>query len=253
MSEGTVPKRVVRQWRPDWRLWLFAGIFFPLLVGLGSWQISRAHDKEKLLTQWEQQLDSLPWATAVSRGITPGQPVQLEGRYRAGHDWLLDNRTRNGQNGYEVLTVFDPVAGPPVLINRGWVAAPRLRRDLPEITTPSESVVVTARAAAYPTPPVLAETPDEAGWPRRVQSLKPNVVQREVPGATDILLKLEGDDQPGAYSADWTPDFMGPATHYGYAVQWFSLAAVLTVLTLIASFRKPEQQKMDQQDDQHNG
>jgi cytochrome oxidase assembly protein ShyY1 len=34
---------------------------------------------------------------------------------------------------------------------------------------------------------------------------------------------------------------MGPATHYGYAVQWLSLAVVLLVLSVVASFRKPEQ------------
>lgn len=242
-----------RQWRPDWRLWLFAAVFLPLLVGLGSWQISRAHEKEQLLEQWEQQLDDLSWANAVSRGVTPGQPLQLKGQYRAGHDWLLDNRTRNGQNGYEVLTVFDPDSGPPVLINRGWIPAPALRRDLPDITTPPDTVVISARAAAYPTPPVLAETPDESGWPRRVQSLKPEAVQVLAPGTADVLLKLDGDDQPGAYVADWAPDFMGPPTHYGYAVQWFSLAAVLVVLTVVASFRRPEQQKMDEMDDHDNG
>jgi cytochrome oxidase assembly protein ShyY1 len=31
---------------------------------------------------------------------------------------------------------------------------------------------------------------------------------------------------------------MGPQTHYGYAAQWFSLAAALIILTVVASYRK---------------
>ena len=33
---------------------------------------------------------------------------------------------------------------------------------------------------------------------------------------------------------------MGAQTHYGYALQWFSLALALVVLTVIASYRKTE-------------
>ncbi|MGM0571288.1 MAG: SURF1 family cytochrome oxidase biogenesis protein, partial [Pseudomonadota bacterium] len=47
-------------------------------------------------------------------------------------------------------------------------------------------------------------------------------------------------NQPGAFRADWEPDMMGPQTHYGYALQWFSLAAALIILTIIASYRKQE-------------
>jgi cytochrome oxidase assembly protein ShyY1 len=53
-----------------------------------------------------------------------------------------------------------------------------------------------------------------------------------------LVVRLSGPEQPGAYLADWAPDMMGPQTHYGYALQWFSLAAALVILTVVASYRK---------------
>lgn len=227
-----------RQWHPDWRLLLFSGLFLPLLLFLGAWQLERADEKKALLAQWEKQADSLSWPSHLDAGLVSGQPVTLTGRFRP-QTWLLDNRTRDGAPGYEVLTLFEPVEGAPVVVNRGWIQAPRTRSELPSIDTPSEEVVVSGRLSEYPEPPVLMETaPEHSGWPRRVQSLKQSDVAALRSGVAPLVMRLEGPGQPGAYRADWAPDHMGPQTHYGYAVQWFSLALALVILTVVASYRK---------------
>lgn len=243
-------ERVRRRWQPDWRLWVLAGLFLPVLLGLGLWQLDRAGQKEALLAQWDQQLAEGNWPDALRAGLRSGQPVRLSGRYDASHSWLLDNRTRDGRPGYEVLTLFRPEVGPPVLVNRGWIPAPPKRTELPALNTPVGTVQIVGRVADYPTPPVLGETPDENGWPRRVQALHPEAVRQQVSRTIDRLLRLVDTAQPGAYRADFAPDLMGPQTHYGYAAQWFSLAVALVVLTLVASFRK---QKGQVQDDDGNG
>ncbi|WP_165857195.1 SURF1 family protein [Marinobacter sp. JSM 1782161] len=239
-----------RQWKPDWRLWLLAILLLPLLIGLGTWQLGRAGEKKALLASWDRQLASGDWPATLQAGLHTGQPVVLTGRYRTGHDWLLDNRTRDGASGYEVLTLFKPDVGPPVLVNRGWVLAPRRREERPAIETPAQTVTIRARVADFPTPPVLGETRPENGWPRRVQALHPETVRREASRVIDRLVRLEDPNQPGAYRADFALDLMGPQTHYGYAVQWYSLATALVVLTLVASFRKQEGHA---QDDDGNG
>ena len=217
---------------------IFTGAFLPLLVSLGIWQLNRAEEKQIMLDQWQQEAQGLNWPDLVASGLENGRPITVTGLYGK-RSWLLDNRTRDGIAGYEVLTIFYPLQGPPVLINRGWVAAPRTRNQLPDVTPPDGIYSVTGRLNQYPEPPVLSgRTVQQEGWPRRVQMLPWSVARAEIAKLPDAIIRLQDRDQPGAYRADWEPDLMGPQTHYGYATQWFALALALTILSVLASYRK---------------
>ncbi|PHQ15217.1 SURF1 family protein [Marinobacter profundi] len=227
-----------RQWHFDWRLLVFAGLFLPLLVGLGIWQLGRAEQKQQRLDQWQQQAEQLDWAGHLHQGLAVGRPVSLQGRYGEAI-WLLDNRTRDGVAGYEVLNLFHPRAGQPVVVNRGWIRAPQRREVLPVVPTPVTEVTIHGRISDYPQPPVLQDTDEPGqGWPRRVQTLGRDQVRQVAAEAADLVVRLSNREQPGAFRADWAPDRMGPQTHYGYALQWFALAGALLALTVIASYRK---------------
>lgn len=232
------PQGQRRHWHFDWRLMLFTGLFLPLLIGLGLWQLDRAGQKQEMLDQWQQDALDLEWSELVTRGLESGRPVTLTGQFGE-RTWLLDNRTRDGVPGYEVLTVFYPLAGPAVVVNRGWVKAPRTRDQLPAVATPKGLVELAGRVSDYPEPPVLTDpAAAQEGWPRRVQSLPGTVARAEIPDLPGAIVRLADSDQPGAFRADWTPDLMGPQTHYGYATQWFALAVALSILTVVASYRK---------------
>jgi len=228
---------VSRHWQFDWRLLLFSGLLLPVLLSLGVWQLDRAAQKQALLASWATGSHGASWGQAVTESLSRGQPVSLRGRY-TGQSWLLDNRTRDGRPGYEVLTLFIPMEGPRVVINRGWVPAPRTRAQLPGVTAPEGLLTLKGRLDHYPEPPVLGQQAEPAeGWPVRVQTLPREVVARHGGEVADMVLKLAGQEQPGAFRADHEPDVMAPQTHYGYAAQWFALAAALTILTLVASYK----------------
>lgn len=217
---------------------IFTGFFLPVLIGLGLWQLDRAGQKQQQLAQWQQQALDLSWPELISRGLESGRPVTLAGHY-GDRTWLLDNRTRDGMPGYEVLTLFFSIEGPPVVVNRGWVQAPRHRDQLPPVPAPEGLVELAGRVSEYPEPPVLNSNAQAAvGWPRRVQSLPQAVAVQEHPELPGAIIRLIDPDQPGAFRADWAPDRMGPQTHYGYATQWFALALALGILTVAASYRK---------------
>lgn len=234
----TETQQNTRKWQLNWRLMVFTGAFLPLLIGLGIWQLNRAEEKQVLLEQWQQEAQDLGWSDQVASGLDSGRPVTVTGLFGK-RSWLLDNRTRDGIAGYEVLTAFYPLQGPAVLINRGWIAAPRTRNTLPDVTPPEGVFSLAGRLNPYPEPPVLsAKTAAAEEWPRRVQTLPGAIARVEIPELPDAIIRLKSSEQPGAYRADWEPDLMGPQTHYGYATQWFALALVLTILSVAASYRK---------------
>lgn len=222
---------------------IFSGLLLPLLLALGIWQLDRAAQKEAQLQRWQQPAEKLSWPELVAGEdgeLVEGQPVEVTGRYSQTTHWLLDNRTRDGRPGYEVLSLFLPQQGPALVVNRGWLAAPARRESLPAIDTPDQTVTLAGRISDFPQPPVLADTSTGLTWPRRVQALSATEARAVEPELADRILRLAGQSQPGAFRADWQPDRMGAQTHYGYALQWFSLALALVVLTVIASYRKTE-------------
>ena len=213
----------------------------PLLAGLGYWQLQRAAQKESIIAQWgEAKL---------------ADPVDISARYRASdlhlkrvrlrceldgqRQLLLDNRVYRQRVGYEVLTACFLGEGVAVLLNRGWVAAPPKREQLPNVTL---NRTYPAQFSGYFAIPgvgfSLGEALDATGdsWPRRVQYYD----YRAISAALSVSL-LEGivyldAESPLALVHNWRPIAFGPEKHYGYAFQWFALLA--TTLVLYAMLRK---------------
>ncbi len=237
-----LPEQGRRQWHFNGRLLLFSGCLLPLLLALGTWQLHRSEQKQARLDRWQQQVSELNWSEQLQQGLEDGQPVRVSGHYADNRSWLLDNRTRKGVPGYEVLSIFYPDQGAPLVVNRGWVSGTGRRAVLPGLTTPTSRVVIRGRVAAFPEPPVLAESAVSDGWPRRVQTLSAAQARMQAgqPALAGQIIRLAGPGQPGAYAADWPPDRMTPQRHIGYAVQWYALALALIVLTLVFSYRKTD-------------
>ena len=232
----------LQNYRFDWKLSLFTLLLFPVLISLGFWQLSREQEKLALQSLYEirqnthaQDLVSLNTADDLQY-----MPVSFRGSYDNEHSFLLDNKTYQGRAGFEVLSPFYTDQGDLLIINRGWIAQNAYRDILPGIDEVNGTVEV--RGAVYV--PVgeqfmLGAEESNDSWPRIIQSLNPEYMFSVLGRTTDIFpysVRLAAF-QPGVYVRNWPVISTTPEKHRGYAVQWFTMAAVLLFLYAFVSTR----------------
>ncbi|WP_040409533.1 SURF1 family protein [Arhodomonas aquaeolei] len=205
----------------------------PLLIALGFWQIDRAHQKEALIADRESA------AAAPALQLNAGLPrpeaglhrlARATGRYDSEHQFLLDNQTRDGVPGYRIITPLRlEGSDAAVLVDRGWVAAPPRRSQLPDVTVDATTRTVHGRLGDGPS--VGLRLGDayhgDGSWPRRIQYLDFDALVPSLPYTVPPYLL-----RTGAAAKKARPETMrfGPRRHYGYAVQWFALATALLVI-----------------------
>jgi cytochrome oxidase assembly protein ShyY1 len=219
--------------RPGVALTLFVAVFLPLFITLGFWQLNRAEQK----TQLDAQLDARSRVVPLTGQTQPVdyQRYRLTGELDPDAPWLLDNRTRDGQVGYEVWVPLDS-GDSWYLVSIGWVAGSADRRQLPELDIVTGRRTWLGQWRPLSDSIVLAETPLTDEWPQVVQAIAPEAMaekmQREPPAG---LLQLDAG-QPGVGPVIWTPAVMSADMHTGYAIQWFAMAVALAGMYLFAGF-----------------
>lgn len=229
------------------------GALVMICASAGSWQLRRAAER-----------------IALTQAIEAGRrapPILIDGRTADGADWhtaqatgtwlhrftvLLDNRNLKGQPGLWVATPLQLSDDPAhaILVLRGWMARPPALAALPDLSLPGGAVTVRgtllhhvprifdlgsltgSRAGALPT---RLPTPD--GVPPRVQ----NLPLAELAGASGLSLLpiiLEQAPVPGSsLIQEWPGPSLNADQNYGYALQWFSFAAIALIASLVTVWR----------------
>lgn len=185
-------------------------------VALGHWQAGRAEQKR-----------------ADARHA---QRMSLSGVFVPRHTVLLDNKLRRGRAGYEVVTPLKLHGSERhVLVNRGWVAAPRTRDTLPEVRTPSGQIEV--EGLARERFPRVLQVGGQAG-----ERVRQTLDIGAFAGETGLSLERFYIEQHSAsddgLDREWQPPGAGVEKHESYALQWYSLAALAIVLGAVFSFRR---------------
>lgn len=217
----------------------------PLLVWLGFWQLQRADEKRALLAAQAARLQAAPVAVGeLERSRDPAfLRVRLEGFFDDRHSLILDNRSRDGQVGVELLQPFyDQPSGLWLLVNRGWLPWPD-RRQPPRFDTPEQPLTLTAWVYVPASKPFqLRADAASDSWPRLITAVEPAALwQRLGRGGLPYEIRLEPG--PAAYRAEWPVVAMGPEKHLGYAVQWFALAAALLGLFVYLGLHNAREKK----------
>ena len=206
------------------------------LSSLGVWQLHRAHEKQARYQAFARNQASPP---LMFESLALGSPmaeylwrrVTVRGHYLDQHI-ILDNRTKQGRPGYEILTPFVSDNGTALLVNRGWIPLPDARSTLPDVLAPADPFVISGYIG--PEPVVGIELAASA---ERAEIMSPNVFRVQavkLPGLASLLdrplwgavVYLE-PGASGAFSVTWQMPGDGSARNRSYAVQWFAMAAVL--------------------------
>ncbi|MFC3608091.1 SURF1 family protein [Stutzerimonas tarimensis] len=225
------------RFRPGLPASLLLLLGLPLFVWLGLWQLDRAEQRSARQSLLEQQATAPAQPLAsLQEPFEARQRVRLDGRFDADHSFILDNRSRDGQVGAELLQpFFDIPSGRWVLLNRGWQAWPDRHLPLP-MDTPRERLRLTAWVAHPQAQPFRLPPPSSGEWPLRLQHIEMEAVwallERDGVG---YELRLEAG--PAAYRVDWPGSAMTVGRHLGYAFQWFALAAAVLGLWLYVGLR----------------
>ena len=125
-----------------------------LLVHLGLWQLKRGDEKEEITRLYDQRKRAVPTRLLENGRLGPAESTiwtnyQLSGRFW-NKVYLLDNRLKNSSAGYDVVSPFQILDGPAVLVCLGWIAQGDNRDTLPQIPTMDEQVKI---AGVFTPPP----------------------------------------------------------------------------------------------------
>lgn len=218
-----------------------------LTARLGLWQLGRAAQKEALQTAQDLR-SGMPALNAAGLARTAEQalaqhhrPVSLRGHWRPKHTVFLDNRQMNGRAGFFVVTPLQLLnETDAVLVQRGWV--PRDMRErtlLPPILSSTDVVEVLGVIA--PPPSRLYDFGGKETGPIR-QNLDVAEFGREAGLSLRPLSVLQGDSPATAGDGlvrQWPRPAVDVHTHYGYAFQWFALAALMAGLYVWFQLLRP--------------
>lgn len=236
------PLRV--EFRPRWWATLLVAALIPTFVGLGNWQLGKARTKETAQATLDGQRADAPVALNASLIADPEalrlRPVIARGEYDARGQILIDNRVQHGRAGLHVLTPLR-IAGSEtrVLVNRGWIAAPADRRQMPVVEVPSGAVVVEG-TAVIPSRRIFALAPDTAapGGSAIWQNLDLDRYRDAGRHPVQPVVLLLSPSSPGGFDRDWPRLDERHERHLSYAFQWYGFALASFGIWLFFAFRR---------------
>jgi len=223
---------------PSWLPLLVGALLVVQFAGLGAWQISRGLEKRADQQLFEDDTGFAAWQHGTD--VRPYQRLQAAGRYDREHQILLENIIVNSRYGYYVITPLIGLSGEPVLlVNRGWIEKTGEPPDAARLDLPTERLTVRGRAGSLPRPGMKMGDAFNAqeSWPQSAVYPSNDEVAAALGAEVQPFVLLMDPQEEHGFLRHWVPTEFGPGKHFGYALQWFAMGAVLSGL-LIWNYRK---------------
>jgi surfeit locus 1 family protein len=208
----------------------FAVLAAGLFVRLGFWQLARLREK----VQRNAVIAAQQRAAPVQFASLPADPsaaryrrAVLAGTYDYERELVVASRTRQGSPGVELVTPMR-VAGTDtvVLVNRGWVYSPNGATVDRARWRERDSATVTGYVEQFaPDAPLTTAAADR----RIVRRLSRREVTTRLPFPIAPFYLMATGDTASSRPARRVMPALDAGPHRGYAIQWFSFAAIAIV------------------------
>lgn len=227
--------------RLNWKIVLCIALGFSVFLKLGFWQLGRAEEKRQQISAVELRQSEAAITvndlSIIDKINFEHRRVRLKGEFINGKNILIKRQLYQGRYGYEVLTPFRLGEEQPLLLlSRGWIEDATAMGKAVSIEVIEGPVEVLAElhfpgGQAFFSEGSLADR----GWPLvlhrlNLSSLEPLLAQSIYP----FIARLD-EQSTGVYSRHWQSKIIKPATNISYAIQWFSMALMLLIVSLLAS------------------
>ncbi len=228
---------------PHWISTIATLLLLPLLLALGNWQLHRAAQKKELQSAYAARNQIAPLQLNQLTKLPADMqyyPVQMTGHFDNQQQFLLDNQFYQHQVGYYVITPFI-LAGSHkvVLLNRGWVTQGNNRQQLPVLTPVTGTVTLQGIIRPIDNKGfVLGNNIEDHVWPKRIGKIDQATMSQLTGYEFYPFVVLLNGDQPHGFARAWEPINLNPAKHYGYAFQWFALAATLFIIYILVNTQR---------------
>lgn len=221
-------------------------VVFTILVKLGLWQLDRAEDKSQQLVQMEARQTLAPlniqqMQQALTLGSVTGYSLHVEAMADNNTIWLLDNQVYQGQVGYLAFQLLRVEAAKTwIFVELGFIAAPLRRDELPKVNPLRGPYTLAGRVYQKHINPMSSALMLETGTVEsshiRFQNLNLTALAQTL-GHPILPFVLQPNALANSLPQPWQPFPLSAQKHWGYAFQWFSMAAVFAGLMLWQGFK----------------
>jgi len=222
------------------------GLVATVCVALGNWQLERAELRRALqdtITRGRASSALHLAADTAAEVLHDWRRASAQGRWRDDLTVLIDNRNHAGRPGYWVATPLILDGGTvAVLVLRGWLPR-RFDGALPAVAAPGAARVHGQLLGHVPR---MFELPRLWGQRQRPQSdtmpVVTNLALTDFAQATGLVflpavLQQLSEDTDGLVR-DWAGPSLDADKNIGYALQWFSFAAIALGAALVLLWRR---------------
>jgi surfeit locus 1 family protein len=222
---------------------------FPVLLGLGFWQLDRAEQKAALQAVYDAryEAETLPLnriADNYDDQALLWRPVQISGYYLP-QVYLLDNQVRDQQPGYDIFMVME-LSGTDMalLVDRGWIAGGFDRSQVPAVDIPAGQMKLDGRVLPPPSTGIMLGEHfiEQVGETRyRIQRIAIDELRTHSGVRLLPYVVRLNKESPDSFRIDEVQPGTGRERHQGYAFQWFALSVTLLLIYFFVNVKKREE------------